>query len=399
MKHPMFRILSTALLAWLFTAPLSPALGRRPDEAPRLPRPTGQVVRVSNVEQLYRAVATIESNTTIMLARGEYRLHRPVALSRPVKNVAIRGATGQFSDIVLRGAGMNNEAVWHGIMAEKVDGLLIADLSIGEVGYHPITVKSQCRRLHVYHCRLFDAGEQFVKTNSGGNGRGSDFGIVEYSVIEYTRSGPADGYTNGVDVHGGDNWAIRHNLFRNIRTPRGAQYKNVPAVLMWNGAKDTVCEANTFLNCDRAIAFGLVRRNGFQDHEGGVIRNNFVYGTRQQVPHIDAGITVCSPGTKVLHNTVLHNGGYENAIEARFPGTTGVQIAGNLVDGRIAARNDAQVQTAHNVTDARGDAFRQANAADLHLLRRLEPVPLHKDCREDFDGVRRSARTMPGADQ
>ncbi len=45
-----------------------------------------------------------------------------------------------------------------------------------------------------------------------------------------------DDYTNGVDVHTGDNWIIRHNLFRNIRAPQGALAG--PAILMWNASTE-----------------------------------------------------------------------------------------------------------------------------------------------------------------
>lgn len=78
---------------------------------------------------------------------------------------------------------------------------------------------------------------------SGGAGTVDD-GVVEYCVFEYTVTGPADGYTNGVDVHAGKNWIIRFNLFRNITSPVNAYLG--PAILMWRGAENTTCEANTF---------------------------------------------------------------------------------------------------------------------------------------------------------
>ena len=61
-------------------------------------------------------------------------------------------------------------------------------------------------------------------------------------MIEYTTTAK-DNYTNGVDVHTGANWIIRHNLFRNIVAP-GTQLAG-PAVLMWNGSRNSVVEGNT----------------------------------------------------------------------------------------------------------------------------------------------------------
>ena len=58
-----------------------------------------------------------------------------------------------------------------------------------------------------------------MKSSPDGAGGGVDNGIVRYSVFEYVTTS-RDDYTNGVDVHTGDNWIIRHNLFHNIRAPR-----------------------------------------------------------------------------------------------------------------------------------------------------------------------------------
>jgi len=390
----------TLFATWLvFAASL---FGRSPNAAPALPEAKGNVVTVSDVEALYRAVSSIESNTTIVLRKGTYQLHRPIHFDRNgLKNVSLRGETGRFEDVVIRGAGMNNKAVYHGVLAVGVDGLVIADVTIGWVGYHPIALHPNCRAVHVYHCRLIDAGEQFIKASSDGKGGGVDEGIVEYCILEYTKNGPPNGYTNGVDVHGGKNWIIRHNLFRNIRSLRGAEYKYAPAVLMWNGAKNTICEANTFVNCNRAIAFGLVQRNGFHDHEGGVVRNNFIYVAKGEVPNVDAGIFVASPRTKVLHNTILLNGGYANAIETRWKATTDVQVYNNLTDGMIVARNGARMSTKGNVTHGTSALFTSPSAGNLHLTGQTRfRVNSHRDSPLDWDGEQRGqSQTTVGADE
>jgi hypothetical protein len=395
----MFRSF-TVFATWLaFAASL---FARSPTDAPALPKAKGKVVTVSDVEELYHALSSIESNATVVLRKGTYQLHRPIHLDRKgLKNVTLRGETGRFEDVVIRGAGINNKAVYHGVLAGGVEGLVIADVTIGWVGYHPIALQPTCRAVRVYHCRLVDAGEQFIKASSDGKGGGADEGIVEYCILEYTKNGPPNGYTNGVDVHGGKNWIIRHNLFRNIRTMRGAEYKHVPAVLMWNGAKNTICEANTFVNCDRAVAFGLVQRNGFHDHEGGVVRNNFIYVAEGEVPHVDAGISVASPRTKVLHNTILLNGGYANAIETRWKSTTGVQVHNNLTDAMIVARSGARMSMEGNVTHVTSDLFTSVSAGNLHLTGKTRfRVNSHRDSPLDWDGEQRGqTQTTGGADE
>src|SRR5206468_3260711 len=135
--------------------------------------------------------------------------------------------------------------------------------------------------------------------------------------------------TNGVDVIGGQNWVIRNSLFRNIRAPLGQLAG--PAILMWYGSSNSVADGNTFIDCQREIAFGLTERVTPHDHFGGIIRNNFIY--RHTTVAGDASINVFdSPNTQVLHNSVVISGTYPNAAEYRFVGTTGVLIANNLFD-------------------------------------------------------------------
>ena len=143
--------------------------------------------------------------------------------------------------------------------------------------------------------RLVNAGQQFVTSNPDGTGGGVDNGVVEYSVIEYVTTS-RDYYTNGVDVHTGDNWIIRHNLFRNIRAPMGELAG--PAILMWNGSTNTIVDGNTFIDCQRDIAMGLIERTP-NDHTGGIVRNNFIY--RGAGVAGDTAIYIAdSPGTQVL---------------------------------------------------------------------------------------------------
>src|SRR5262245_10587869 len=97
---------------------------------------------------------------------------------------------------------------------------------------------------------------------------------------------------------------------------------------MWSGAAGTITERNVFIDCERAILYGLGPQAGFaHSHSAGIIRNNFIYRSVGG----DTGISVWdSPDTKVLHNTVLQTDAYPTAIEYRFSSTTGVVIRNNL---------------------------------------------------------------------
>jgi len=369
-----------------------------PPPVPPLPPPSGNVVNVSTVTQLQNAVAALSSNTTILIAPGTYQLTQTLRIRGGISNVALRGATNNRDDVVLLGSGMRTSgAVDICVTGEDAADILIANLSIGEAFYHPIQLKGElgCDRVRLYNLRLFDAGEQFVKgTVDFANPNGVDNGIVEYCVIEYTTVGPDDGYTNGVDIHDGANWVIRYNLFRNIRGPAAAPLSG-PAVLMWSGSSNTICESNTFIDCERSIAFGLGPQSGFaHGHQGGIIRNNFIYRASTSTAHPDAGISVWdSPGTEVLHNTVIQNGTYPNAIEYRFPGSTGVVIANNLTDGAIVQRDGASATLAGNLTNATPAFFVNPPIADLHLAATataaIDQGVNIADCPLDWDGQTR----------
>jgi hypothetical protein len=112
-----------------------------------------------------------------------------------------------------------------------------------------------------------------------------------------------------------------------------------------------------------------------------------------------------SPGTKILHNTILTNGTSTNAIEYRFANTKGVVIANNICDAPILARNGAEAETYGNVTLTDLSAFVSPAGGDLRLRRplkgvsgaaeKLRPPLTHADCSDDLSGRPRDA-TAPG---
>ncbi len=320
---------------------------------PPLPPAEGRVVHVLSEPMLQEAVRQLASNTTLVLARGTYRLTSTLWIRGTLTNVAVRGATGNRDEVVLAGEGMTasaSGAVPHGIWTGgDVRGVTIADLTIRDVPQHPLIFNAGTQRPHVYNVRLVDAGQQFIKSNPDGAGGGVNDGTIEYSLIEYTQTAK-DSYTNGVDVHTGANWIIRNNEFRNIVSPPGAGLAG-PAVLMWNGSKGTVTEGNTFLNCARGISYGLEEKEGF-DHHGGIIRDNFFFRSREQPG--DVGILVAdSPQTQVLNNAVFVSGTYPTPIEYRFRGAHRVIIARNRLDGAIQSRDGATALEHDNRTDDR----------------------------------------------
>jgi len=356
--------LATTAFALIFPAI---AFAKSSTSPPPLPAPGGTVVNVSTDSQLQSAVQHLASNTTIVIAPGTYTLSSTLYINGTFSNVALRGATDNRDDVVLVGRGMATASygsvpygIWTG---GNVQGVTIANLTIRDVYYHPIIFNAGTQSPHVYNVHLINAGQQFVKSNPDGSGGGVNNGIVEYSVIEYTATAN-DAYTNGVDVHTGANWIVRHNLFKNIVSPPGMLAG--PAVLMWNHSSNSVVEGNSFINCARGIAFGMMEVTPGSDHSGGIIRNNFFFRTGQQSG--DVAISLAdSPNSQVLNNTIFVSGTYSSPIEYRFIGTTGAVIANNITDGIISARDGAIATRQSNLEGARADLFVNAAAGDLHL--------------------------------
>jgi hypothetical protein len=363
------------------------------------------VIRVRTEPELQAAVRRLGSRQTILLEPGTYKLRSTLRIDSGVKDAAIRGRTGSHDDVVLIGNGMakaEHGGVPHGIWIGNARRVLIANVTIRDVYYHAIQLDpgagAQAPRIH--NVRLVDSGEQFIKASRTPDGKAVHDGVVEYSVMEYTSTARSH-YTNGVDVLGGANWIVRGNLFKNIRAPAGQLAG--PAVLMWMGSKNSVVEDNVLINVQYGIALGLDPGRP-DDHSGGIVRNNFFHRSRDQSG--DVGITINnSASTKVLHNTVILSGTYPNAIEYRFPATTGVEIRYNLTDAAVRARDGATGAVSDNVTGAEPSWFADAAAGDLHLVKTageaIDRAMPHAEVSADLDGDRRPSGAAPdmGADE
>jgi hypothetical protein len=385
---------------------------RWPTEAPPLPPPDPGVFTIIDVDtsqELADACWNLTSNQAIVIAPGTYELANVVfpngvdgrlTVGRygaaPIANLQIRGATGDPADVVIRGAGMADPIVPFGFQIFTATDVLIADLSIGSVYYHTVAIQNDqgATRIRLYNCRLQDAGEQIVKGNRGSNPGAEDV-VIEYCEVALTDGAivhPDLGYcyTNAIDAIGGQRWTIRDNLIRGIFCQDGSLAG--PAVLMWQGSADTVVERNTFVDCSRGVALGLVSS---QDHNGGVIRNNFVRWNPEADYVVDVPIYTTSPGSVILHNSVLTHGRYDAAVEVRYVGATGVEVRGNLMDAIVRPRDGAAPLVADNITDADPAWFADETSANLHLLPDAAPaidqLDLLPGCSDDFDGAQRPA--------
>ncbi len=369
---------------------------------------------VNDSASLADAIAAANEGTgdpTILLVDGTYDVTERWGYGISRSGITIRSVSGNRGAVILRGAGMGNEDVSH-IFQILADDVTLQDMTLQEVGYHAIQVHGEApydadspvlRNLHIR-----DTGEQIVKVSYiDGQPSGSDGGLMEDCLLEFTAGIGPQYYIGGIDAHNARDWVVRRNTFRGIRSPSGsvAEY----AVHFWSNSANTIVERNLILNCDRGIGFGL----GTRGHSGGVIRNNIIWHADLGSDFGDVGIECESaPGARILHNTVYLMHDAPGGIAVRFASSTGVEVANNLVrvPGGVPAlwlRDGASAASTGNVLNASSAMFRDAANGDLHLVE--TPVPGVTDAAaaisgapaDDFDGDGRPNGAAPdvGADE
>lgn len=242
----------------------------------------------------------------------------------------------------------------------------IRDVTLQKCRWHVIQIVGENNADYplVRNCIIRDSFEQLLKGSIDPNNItvASDNGIVENCLFEYSAGIGPQYYIGGIDVHGGKNWVVRNNTFRYIISPSQAVAEH--AVHFWNHAADNIVEKNIFINCDRAIGFGLDGRGA----SGGVIRNNMIYHAANAGQFADVSIyLVESPGTEVYNNTIFMENDYPRSIEYRFASTSNVLIVNNLTNKPIMSRDGASGTVGSNVEIASRSWFVNPTQGNLHL--------------------------------
>ena len=373
--------------------------------APPLPL-TGRVVPVGTTDELREAVSHARDGDTIMIADGVYQLDGFLQLTSRT-NVTIRGASGDASKVELRGIGWDDTSRDDILRIQACTGVTIAYLTFAECHAYAIKLEQtphegrQLKDVHIYACKFRNIGTRAIKGTGGGGGF-VEGGSIRYCDFENTKIPPTTwlmegDYITAIDCMRLKNWVIADNYFRDIR---GANGGGRGAVFVWVESEGVVSERNVFVNCDRSIAYG----NPSGSTEGpsrphmtnGVIRNNFI------VAGADTGIELCwVNGVKVYHNTVLTPGADGSGIHYHWNDISGVEIANNLVRGRIWGDQGGVTQRGNQTSGVEDSWFRDVGCGDLHLTddARTATVSRLADCPEDFDRAARPEQTAPGADQ
>lgn len=356
---------------------------------PALPAPAGATVTVGSVEQLYNAVNTAASGTTILIMDGTYNLGssgRYLWIDTP--GLTLRSASGDREAVVLDDDYSGSE-----IVTVAASNVTIADLTLKRAGTHPIHVVStddgDTLNTLIYNVHIIDPGQQAIKINPhAARTHFTDNGTVACSTIELTDAGRAkvleingSCYTGGVDGHRSRGWAIRDNIIKGFWCETGLSEHGVH---FWTGSRDTLVERNTFIDNARAVGFGLGETvagrtyadnpcpsaQGFVGHYDGLIRNNFIFASRTELfvsqYGVDGGIAFAQAcGAQALHNTIAFTSPPFAAIEWRFENSN-VDLINNLTTHFLMDRGGS-ASLAGNLSLQPLSLFEDGSKGNLHL--------------------------------
>jgi pectate lyase len=199
-------------------------------KAPALPPATGDVVEVSTVEELVRAVEQARPGQTILVAEGHYLMPRYIEIR--ADRVTLRGASGWREGVVLDGVqSMHGELVG----VRGCCDVTIADLTIQNIRFNGFKINSDSnvQRLTIRNCiihNIWQRGVKGVKVPEANRETTRPKGCrVQYCLFYNDRpkqlaDDPADiaqgNYVAGIDVMYAKDWVISDNVFVASRAGR-----------------------------------------------------------------------------------------------------------------------------------------------------------------------------------
>ena len=380
-------------------------------KAPPLPAPTGQVIRVSNAEETYKALKDLQPGGTILFSDGLYAIRENLNIRRD--NTTLRSASGDRTKVVLDFSESRHE---EGISITNATGVTIASLTLQNVGQNGIKLNSgqSADGSTIYNVVSRNVWQRHIKGSRVEDKDGKPQWVkncrVQFCLFYNDRPKQhgdepfEDGnkgsqfkynYIGGMDVMCADGWVISDNVFIGIHGKTG---EGRAAIFMWQNSKNCTIERNTIIDCDAAIALGnshktddrrhctsfLVRNNFItRCPEGGIfadntrdcmILNNTVHGSKRllRIIHINENITA--------KNNILSGADYK---PEGFTGKS--DITNNLIDKNI------------------GYYFTDVSKGNLHLTDKaglaIDKASPLKQVEDDFDGTRRNGKPDLGADE
>lgn len=377
-------------------------------KAPPLPRPQGQVIEVSTVQQLINALAEVKVGGTILLADGHYMMPQFVEIK--TDKVSLRGASGSRQHVIIDGAkSRDGELIW----ITACSGVTIADLTIQNIKWNGFKINSETnvQDLTIHNCIIHNIWQRGVKgvkvPKADREAIRPKRCRVQYCLFYNDRPKQLSddshdiaggNYIGGIDVMYPADWVISDNVFVGIN---GSTREARGAVFIWHDARNCIVERNIIIGCDAGICLG----NPYRDEEttihctGCIVRNNFVAGATE-----GGIVTVYTKDCKILNNTVYERKSRLGRLIRTVFDNNGLLIANNLVSGpKIKNESNSQIRFVNNLEMDLADALVAPSEGNLHLTgRAVQAIDKGMNLAEvtgDIDGQARGEKPDIGADE
>ncbi|MCP4610728.1 MAG: hypothetical protein GY845_18630 [Planctomycetes bacterium] len=401
------------LLGCIFVLPAESQLLTPPQQnwfpkAPPLPRPNGEIIEVSDVQQLILALRDVEPGQTIFMADGHYMMPRYVQINKD--NVTLRSVSGNRKRVIIDGANSRHGELL-GISA--CSGVTIADLTIQNIKWNGFKINSNTnvQKLTIYNCIIHNIWQRGIKgvkvPKENRDEVRPKLCRVQYCLFYNDRpkrlsDDEADiakgNYIAGIDVMHTKDWVISDNVFVGIQ---GRTYEGRGAIFVWHDSQDCVIERNIIIDCDVGLQLGNPHRDSETIYHcvRCIAKNNFI--TRAP----EAGIvTVYTRDCKVLNNTIHDPENRLGRLIRTVFTNDGLIFANNLLSGpRIRHESKSKVTFLNNIIKDCTDAFINPDCGNLHLKdTAIEAVDKGRpltEVKEDFNGDQRQTRPDIGADE
>lgn len=342
-------------------------------KAPQLPPPVGQIIRVTNVDELFDAVRKSKPKTTILLADGLYELPRRLEIH--TEGLTLCSESGRRERVILDG---RRHQLGELLAITACSDVTIADLSIQNVRWNGIKLDTDTgvHRVTIYNCIFRNIWQRAIKgvkvppniPRPTGcriqfclfvNDRPKTF-MDDFTDNLQTFNG---NYIGGIDVMFAQGWTISDNVFIGIQ---GRTREGRGAVFLWHDSRDCIIERNIIINCDIGIALGNSwKPPEIQIHCSNVIaRNNFI----TRCP--ESGIVVdYTKNCLIAHNTIHDPKNKLGRLIRIVHDNDGLVVVNNLISGPpVIVESDSRIKMLNNLTvSSYEDRFVDAAKGNLRL--------------------------------
>lgn len=371
----------------------------------------GRSITVTTPADAVSAIVGAQPGDTITFAPGTYRFHgtyidarRPGAAGAPITVRAARAGSAVLEFDMVEGF-LVSAPYW--TFEDLTIRGVCADDSSCEHAFHVVAGASHfTARNNV----ITDFNAQFKINGSAGGV--PDHGIIEGNLLADTRPRQTDGSVTMIDLVAASHWRVVGNRMRDFVKTQGDRISY--GAFAKGGGGDNRFERNVVV-CEHRLHDLPGQRVGLSLGGGGTApaycrdrrciteQDRSVIASNLVASCSDDGIYLNRAAqSRIVDNTLIDTAG----IVLRF-GETSAEVAGNLVDGPITAKDAAALHATANVDTALAQLylgwhpvrrlFEDPRALDLRWRGKPPRQDLHADLPVDLCGVSRLPRPAYGA--